>query len=48
MTLSDGRRCSLRSAPPGPPSVCSLRFAPVRARGDTDTELRRGALLLAS
>ena len=37
----DGRGCSIRSAPAGPPSVCSLRFAPLRARGATDGTLRR-------
>ena len=38
------RSAMLRCAPAGPPSVCSLRFAPVRARGDTDGGPREVAL----
>jgi hypothetical protein len=44
VSLIDGRGCSLRCAPAGPPNVCSLRFAPLRARGDTYANLRRDAL----
>jgi hypothetical protein len=35
---------TLRCAPARPPSVCSLRFAPVRARGDTGAGLKQVAL----
>jgi hypothetical protein len=42
--VAGARSAMLRCAPARPPSACSLRFAPVRARGDTDAGLQQVAI----